>query len=58
MAKISQDALKQVQAALENYLVEVEASKLKMSTKATYSRHAKTFVRWLDDDFEPGGQLG
>ena len=58
MAKISPDALTQVQAALENYIIEVNASELAQSTKDTYIPQAKQFVRWLDDDFVPGGQLG
>ena len=58
MAKISQDALIQVQAELENYITEVKASKLTQSSKDTYLLHAEHFVRWLDDDFVPGGQVG
>ena len=57
MAKISQDALRQVQAALENYITELKASKLTQSSKDTYLLHAEQFVRWLDDDFVPGGHL-
>ena len=58
MAKLSQDALSRVQAALRDYIAEVEASKLRPKAKGTYIRHAQTFVRWLDDDFEPGSRTG
>lgn len=54
MPKISRDALRQVQDALEQYEDEVDDSLLKRSTKHTYILHAQNFVRWLDDDFEPG----
>lgn len=54
MAKVSENALQEVQAALEAYRREVYASALKESTKWTYMRHADTFVRWLNEDFVPG----
>ena len=57
MPKISKDALKQVQAALDQYEKEVDASSLTRSTKNTYFLHAWHFVRWLDDDFVPGAKL-
>jgi len=43
-----------VNHTLARYLLEVDSSKLTSSTKATYARHAKTFVRWLRRDFHPG----
>ncbi|MDE2765163.1 MAG: hypothetical protein OXI25_01860 [Chloroflexota bacterium] len=58
MAKISQDALRQVQAALENYRVEVNSKKLTSKTKKTYLLYVQFFVRWLDDDFVPGSRTG
>ena len=58
MAQISQDALSQVQAALENYIVEVNASNLAPDTKKTYLQHTEAFVRWLDDSFVPGERTG
>lgn len=57
MPKISNDALRQVQEALDRYEEEVNGSSLARNTKATYLLHANNFVRWLDDDFEPGGTL-
>ncbi|MCE2469126.1 MAG: hypothetical protein J4F32_01130 [Dehalococcoidia bacterium] len=47
-----------MQAALENYVVEVKATNLAQSSKDTYIPHAEHFVRWLDDDFEPGSRTG
>ena len=45
MAQISQDALKQVQAALENYRVKVNSKKLTPKTKKTYLLYVQFFVR-------------
>lgn len=58
MQRVSQPCLKQVREALETYAEKVEASKLSPSTKQTYLRHAETFVRWLEGDFEPGANVG
>ena len=57
MPKINDDALRQVQAALDRYGAEVNESLLARTTKDTYLLHARNFVRWLDDDFEPGATL-
>ena len=57
MPKINNDALRQVQAALDRYQEEVKATDCTESTKKTYILHARNFVRWLDDDFEPGVNL-
>ena len=57
MPKISPEALNEVQKALGRYVQEVEKAPLYPSTKRTYIRHARTFVRWLDDDFEPGANV-
>ena len=54
MPQISYEALKMVQEALERYVQEVEATGLSPSSEQTYILHARHFVRWLDDDFEPG----
>ena len=58
MPKIGNSCLKQVREALRQYEQEVEAAELQESTKRTYLRHAETFCRWLDDDFEPGANVG
>ncbi len=49
--------MKYVEQALTEYEKEVDASKLRPSTKHTYLIHAKHFVRWLRGDFTPGGTL-
>ena len=58
MQRVSKPCLKQVREALATYTEEVEASELMPSTKRTYLRHAETFVRWLEGDFEPGANVG
>ena len=57
MPKINQDALRQVQEALDRYEKEVDATSLAPLSKKTYILHAWHFVRWLKDDFEPGATL-
>jgi hypothetical protein len=53
--RVSAEALKEVEFALDQYIQEVwKHPKLADLSKKTYERHAKTFVRWLKDDFEPG----
>ena len=54
MPKISLPSLHEVQEAFERYSDVVEESELQLSSKNTYLLHAKQFVRWLADDFEPG----
>ena len=54
MPKVSHDVLQRVRAAFERYQAEVDAAPLAPYTKHTYLLHAEHFVRWLDDDFEPG----
>jgi hypothetical protein len=39
------------------YARELEDARLKTSAIDTYYRHAMFFVRWLGDDFVPGGRL-
>ncbi len=39
------------------YAREVEAAGRQQPTIDTYLRHAMFFIRWLDDDFVPGGRL-
>ena len=57
MAKVSQEVMEAVQSALRRYEQEVEATGLTEQSKTTYLLHARQFVRWLDDDFDPGVQL-
>ncbi len=57
MAEIGPQALAEVKAALECYVTEVEESNLSQTSQKTYLLHARQFVRWLEDDFVPGGTL-
>ena len=58
MPKISKNALQQVQAAFDQYQKEVNSnSLLAPSSKSACIQRAECFVRWLDDDFEPGSGL-
>ena len=57
MPKVSPEILKAVQDALDRYEREVEDTPLTTSAKNTYLLHARNFVRWLEDDFEPGATL-
>lgn len=52
--KVSFEALREVERALEAYKEEVSRAGLAEKTVWTYTRHAETFVRWLKDDFTPG----
>ena len=54
MPEINAEALRLVNEALERYEHEVDATNLTPESKRTYIGHAQQFVRWLDDDFEPG----
>ena len=54
--QISRPALQEVEEALRKYEQEVGASNMTASTKRTYLLHSNNFVRWLKDDFVPGGQ--
>ncbi len=57
MAKIGQQALKEVKIVLENYEIEVNKSKLQPNSQKTYLLHARNFVRWIEGYFTPGGTL-
>ena len=54
MPKVSGAVLSEVQEALRQYREEVERSLLTPTSQMTYLLHADQFVRWLNDDFEPG----
>ena len=54
MSKVSPEILTAIQEAYERYVSEVNTSDLTPESKLTYLSHAQQFVRWLDDDFEPG----
>ncbi len=55
--KVSIQALGEVQAAIDDFEREVKAAGLTRSSEQTYILHARQFVRWLGDDFSPGGHL-
>lgn len=57
MPKISREALREVEEALRRWELEVKASGVRAKTAKTYILHPTNFVRWLKDDFEPGGTL-
>ena len=57
MPKVNYAVVAQVRDAFAQYEREVTASRLTLQSKATYILHASQFVRWLDDDFEPGSTL-
>ena len=57
MSKVSRDCLVQILSAIELYKNEVNSTPMKVSSKNTYILHADHFVRWLQDDFEPGVTL-
>ena len=57
MPQISREALEEVRKALVEYEATLFLSPLQLNAKKTYLRHATTFVRWLDDRFEPGAHV-
>ena len=57
MPQVSAEVLKAVQDAFQRYETEVLDTNLEASSKSTYIDRARYFVRWLDDDFEPGASL-
>lgn len=57
MPKATATALREIEDALEEYEREVNGSLLTPGAQETYLRYAAMFVRWIKDDFEPGGTL-
>jgi hypothetical protein len=58
MPRIPTEVLKEIEAALDRYEADVQAAPLTPATRKTYLLHARNFVRWLGDDFTPGGRAG
>ena len=54
-ARVSTKSLEEIDAAYKQYTLEVNGSSLTPATKRTYLLHAHNFVRWLNFDFQPGG---
>ena len=57
MPKVNAETMTAIKIALESYIEEVEAAPLSDATMRTYCLHARHFVRWLDDEFEPGATI-
>ena len=57
MPKVSSEVLRAVRDALGKYEAEISDTPMTRNTKKTYILHAEHFVRWLNDDFEPGATL-
>ena len=58
MAQVEPIVLTAIKVALARYTQEVNNSDLADTAKWTYIENATRFVRWLDDDFEPGSGKG
>ena len=57
MPNIEPEIVKKIEEAVEQYVLAVKASPLSDESKKTYAEHPRNFVRWLKDDFEPGGSV-
>lgn len=56
--KVSKETLREIEQALMQYEDRVNGDPdLQAYAKKTYLLHARNFVRWLADDFEPGETL-
>lgn len=55
--RVSADALREVEMALERYAAEVRGAGLAYNTESTYIGYADKFVRWLRYDFEPSSRV-
>ena len=56
VAKQVSRCMSHVREAFENHRAELGASNLAPATKGTCLRHAETFYRWIEGDFEPGAE--
>ena len=45
----------EINRLLADYLQEIEQSDLKPLSAQVYQVQSKNFVRWINDDFQPGG---
>ena len=58
--KISRGSMEEVERALDRYSKELDdlfaKAIIKENTRHTYRLYANHFVRWLKDEFEPGGR--
>lgn len=51
---MNENTLTEVRYQLGRYIREVEETDLSISTKQTYTYHARSFVRWMEGEFTPG----
>jgi hypothetical protein len=56
-AKLSPEALAEVEAAFEQYTQAVLESDLSLSSQSSYVDMSGNFLRWLTGDFEPGSRV-
>ncbi len=54
MTKVNREFLEDLRAAFELYCEAVDKTNLSRNTKRAYLSDVRRFVRWLEDDFEPG----
>ena len=54
MAKVDDKTMAEIKRLLDEYRGVLRASRLSLDTQNSYRVHAEYFVRWLDNDFEPG----
>lgn len=57
MPKISDNALREVEKALQEHRAELDSSDLSLNTKNSHHSGARTFVRWLADNYKVGQGL-
>ena len=54
--KVDSETLAKIKRAFEAYKTEVYAAPLADTSKRSYTHYPDYFIRWLEDDFEPGIQ--
>ena len=54
MPKISEESLAEVEKALEEYRQDLEQSTLEEDWKIVRYKQARTFVRWIKGEYQPG----
>ena len=54
MAKVNREFLEDLRAAFELYSEAVNQTTLSRHSKRTYLSDVQRFIRWLEDEFEPG----
>ena len=57
MPKVDRETLRKIEVAFERYKAELQESDLKYATVTTYLLDAERFIRWLNDQYEPGEKL-